>query len=284
MAELKTRYVFDWHRIFAEDGYHIEYSVTDICNRNCASCSHLAPLAKHPNFVTAEAFAHDVRIMRRVVPDAHTFWLTGGEPTLHPGYMELLRVLRNTYPDCYVGIYSNGLTLRARENDADFWKFVREADIVWAVTNYEIPREYFEELFAAHGCANYLAIVQSGSTFAKLTNYARDQSVSREKYIKCGWERSKINIRNGRIYNCPSSEFADLFNGFYGEDLKVTENDYLAIDEDLTRHRLEDFRGPMPFCGQCDINARHHAFPNRPSARDKLEWSDSGPKIEPISF
>lgn len=275
MAELKTRYIFDWHRIFAADGYHMEYSITDSCNKNCASCSHLAPLAKRPNFVSAEAFTRVVSVMRRVVPDAHTFWLTGGEPTLHPEYTDLLRILRDIYRDCYVGIYSNGITLRGRENDAEFWKFVREAGIVWAITNYDIPRGYFEELFAAQGCANNLAVIQSGKTFAKLTNYATAQPVSQEKYDKCGWERSKINIRNGRIYNCPSSEFADLFNDYYGETLKVTAKDFIVVDDSLTRGRLEDFRGPIPFCGQCDITARHNKiFPNRPSARDKREWSE----------
>lgn len=274
MSALLTPYLFDWHRIFAEDGYHIEYSITDICNRRCKSCSHLAPLAKAPNFVTESEFTRNVEIMRKLVPDAHTFWLTGGEPTLHPEYISLLCILREIYNDTFVGIYSNGITLRQYEYDSAFWDFIRENGIVWAITNYDIPKEYFIELFSEHGCRNNLAIIQSGRTFAKLINYIDGATVTVEKYVKCGWERIKINIRGGRIYNCAASEFADLFNDRFGRYLRLTDCDYLTIDESLTRERIDSFRGPMPFCGMCDISRRRETFPNAPSKCEKGEWSE----------
>ena len=274
--KLAEPYVFDWDRIQHKDGYHIEYSVTDICNRNCACCSHLAPLAKSPNFVTEEEFTRVVKIMRKVVPDAHTFWLTGGEPTLHPRFTGLLGILRNIYPDIYVGIYTNGMTLEKYEYDEEFWKFMRENGIVWGVTGYGRGREYFKELFGRHGCGNNLAYMHDGRLFFNLTNYSRGQPVSREKYEKCGWVRSKINIRGGRIYNCPASEFADLFAGYFGMDLRVTKDDCLVIDDTLTRKRIEDFRGPMPFCANCAAEKRFsRTVRNMPSARDIREWSES---------
>lgn len=268
-------YDFDWRRIFAEDGYHIEYSVTDACNRNCASCSHLAPLAKRPNFVSVGEFTRVVKTVHELIPDAHTFWLTGGEPTLHPDFMQLLRILRSIRKDGYIGVYSNGTTLPARARDEEFWRFMRDGGVVWAITNYDTPREYFERLFDGHGCGDNLAVIRSGKTFMKLTNYSRGQPVSEEKYAACGWERSKINIRNGRIYNCPSAEFADLFNGYFGEDLRVTAADYLTVDGELTRRKIDEFRGPTPFCGQCDPSKRlGKIFGNVPSRKDKSEWSE----------
>ena len=272
MAELTKPYIFDWHRIFAKDRHHIEYCITDICNRACKSCSHLAPLARKANFVGREEFARTVKIMRKVLPDVHTFWLTGGEPTLHPEYTALLSVLREVYPDAYVGIYTNGVTLKEKGSDTGFWKFTKRSGIVWAVTNYDTPKEYFKELFTSHGCKYNLAAVQSGSTFARLTNYSKGQPVTPEKYIKCGWERSKINIRDGKIYNCPSAEFADLFTEYFGSGPKLTDKDYLVIDERLTREAIERFRGPTPFCAYCDISRRREIFPNVPSERKREEW------------
>lgn len=275
MSILKERYVFDWKRIQFEDNYHIEYSVTDICNRNCKGCSHLAPLAKNPNFVSVEEFERVIKIMRKCVPDAHTVWITGGEPTLHPQYMSLLSILRNAFTDNHVGIYSNGIELCEHESDKDFWQFNRENGIVWAITPYEIPQSYFEKLFSDHGCSNNLAIVHSGKKFFNLTTYSADQTVSEEKYVKCGWERSKINIRNGKIYNCPSAEFADLFSNWFGIKLEISERDYLTVDESLTRERLDKFRGPVPFCSKCDLSARHKKlFRNEPSELKIGEWSD----------
>lgn len=275
MSRLKERYIFDWDRIFQKDAVHVEYSITDICNRSCRACSHLAPLAKHPNFVTADEFRRVTSILRRCIPDIHTFWLTGGEPTLHSDFMQLLKIAREVYPHAYVGIYSNGLTLSGYEANELFWNFMRDNGIVWGITIYENDRQYYEELFERHECRNNLAIVRGGNWGTSLTNYSRAQPIGKEKFEKCGWERCKINIRNGRIYNCPSSEFADLFNGYFGKFLTISPEDSLPVDETLTRERIEAFRNPIPFCEQCDLSRRHRMFfTNVPSKRCMEEWAD----------
>lgn len=272
--KLNERYVFDWDRIQNNDVCHIEYSITDLCNRNCARCSHLAPLAKAPNFVGEQEFEQTATILHRLMPDAHTFWLTGGEPTLHPNFMRMLSISRNIFTDNYVGIYSNGITLERYESDENFWRFAKEGGIVWGITCYDKDKAYFEELFAKHGCINNLAILHNGKRFFNLTNYSRNQPVTHEKYIKCGWERSKINVRNGKIYNCPSAEFAELFNGYFGEMLEITDNDYLVIDETLTRKQVDAFRKEVPFCGQCDLSKRYKILTDStPSKRKIIEWS-----------
>lgn len=274
MKRLKERYVFDWNRIYGKDAYHIEYSVTDVCNRNCTACSHLAPLAKEANFVSAEEFARVTGILQRCIPEAHTFWLTGGEPTLHPEFLRLLKIAREIYAEAYIGIYTNGSTLKGYETDEGFWKFVRSNGIVWGITLYDEGRQYYEELFDRKGCKNNLAIVRGGNWFTNLTNYSKNQPVSYDKYERCGWERCKINVRGGRIFNCPASEFADLFNGYFGEKLAVTPADYLIVDETLTRERIEEFRNPMPFCSQCDLDIRSKKlFRAEPSERRMEEWA-----------
>ena len=108
------------------------------------------------------------------------------------------------------------------------------------------------------------------------TTECTHSDICHAKYERCGWERCKINVRNGRIYNCPSSEFADLFNGYFGEKLVVTPSDYLIIDETLTRERIDEFKNPMPFCNQCNLEARSKKlFHLEPSKRRMEEWADA---------
>lgn len=275
MKKLKKPYIFDWHRIRYEDSWHIEYSITDICNRNCRSCSHLAPLAFAPEFVSEEEFTRVCKILRRLLPDTHTFWLTGGEPTLHPVFLRLLEIACGIFENSYIGIFTNGIMLKKFAAYDKLWEFTARNNIVWAVTPYDIGAEYFRELFTEKNCENNLTIVQGGKIFTKLVNYSQGKSVSHEKYLRCGWERCKINVRGGKIYNCPSSEFSDLFAAYFGKQLTLTESDYLTVDENLTRERIEKFRGPMPFCSQCDISRRFKdIFMNSPSERNIGEWSD----------
>lgn len=278
---LNERYNFDFMRIQFNDSYHIEYCITDICNRNCVSCSHLAPLAKKPNFVNIEDFAKEINILRKVLPDVHTFWLTGGEPTLHPKFLDLLFILRNTFQNCFVGIYSNGQFLEKYIDNKIFWEFVKLNGIVWAITNYDCDSEYLDAIFKENGCFNNLAYVHNGKRFFNLTNYSKNQPVSLDKYQKCGWEKSKINIRNGRIFNCPSAEFADLFNDYFDFDIKLSDTDYLVIDERLTRDMIEKFRGPVPFCANCDLTQRYKKFfINTNSKKEIQEWSNFKQEIK----
>lgn len=272
--KLLKRYQFDCRRIEFEDAFHIEYCITDICNRNCAACSHLAPLAKSPNFVTCEEFEKNVVILHKLLPEAHTFLLTGGEPTLHPKFIPLLEIAAKVFANSFVGIYSNGSFLDGYKNDLNFWQFVRERGIVWAVTNYDAPKSEVENIFSQNGCLNNLAFVHSGNTFFNLTNYSCNQPVTEEKYKNCGWERSKINVRNGKIFNCPSAEFVDLFNAHFNCDLRLTDEDFLTVDDRLTREQIENFRGATPFCGNCDLNYRYKKiFKNSQSKRQISEWS-----------
>ena len=275
MKELKERYKFDWNRILNDDALHIEYSITDQCNRKCKACSHLAPLAKEANYLMIEEVERVTEIGHKWLSDIHTCGLTVGEPTLHPGFMRLLEIAEKIYTESYIGIYSNGTTLNKYEKDERFWRFARDNGIVWGVTIYEGDIEDYETLFERHGCGNNLAIVRTGRWFTNLTNYSRGESISQEKYKSCGWERCKVNVRNGRIYNCPSSEFADLFNGYFGEKLKITPEDYLVIDKNLTRERIEEFRNPMPFCSQCKTENRYkECFVNVQSRKEMKEWAE----------
>ena len=278
---LSNRYEFDFKRIQFKDSYHIEYCITDACDRSCACCSHLAPLAKSPNFVTVENFAKHAEILRGAIADAHAFWLTGGEPTLHPQFMRLLGIARNVFNNCFVGVYSNGNFLKKYENDVGFWEFVRQNGVVWAMTSYGGSKEYIDGVFTKNGCLNNLAYVHSGELFYNLTNYSCNQPVSMEKYNKCGWERSKINVRNGKIFNCPSAEFVDLFNNYFKLNVKLCKNDFLEINGQLTAEMIKNFKGPVPFCGNCDLTQRYKKiFKNSPSKREIGEWSTFNQEIE----
>ena len=232
---LKEKYVFDWKRIFKNDECHIEYSIIDICNKKCVSCSHLAPLAKNPNYTKKDEFKRVVKIMKKIIPKPDGFWLTGGEPTLHPNLLEILSTLREEYNDANIGFFTNGIMFKSYEHNNCFWNFLKENGIIVLITNYDIDKEFFINLFKEKSCEKNLSFVQNGNLFFKLINYSSNQDISKEKYIKCGWERSKINIRNGRIYNCPSVEFVDIFNTYFSKQIKVSDNDYLLIDENLTK-------------------------------------------------
>lgn len=151
-------YKFNHWEIVNHPLHQLEYSIIDTCNKICKACSHFAPLAKQPNKVSLEEFIKNTKILHNIVPDVHTFWLIGEEPTLHPQYLEMLKELRSIYNDIPIGVMSNGYGIIQKKDDENFWKFIKENEIVWRITTYGVKPSIYRELFIKNGCADLLSL------------------------------------------------------------------------------------------------------------------------------
>lgn len=267
-------YKFDYEEIIKHSLHQIEFSIIDTCNRNCKSCSHFAPLAKQDNEISASDFVKQIEILHSLIPDVHTFWLTGGEPTSHPEYLVLLEKLRKIYKNIPIGVMSNGYGIHVRKNDRNFWDFIRENQIVWRITTYEVNPDYYIKIFEQNGCANLLSL-DNNNYFTKLAVLSEEvQPVTQEKYNLCGWERLNIFVRNGKIWKCPTCEYIDLFNNYFNKKFEISADDYLNIDEKLTREQVIEFKEkPSNFCKNCDLSKRARTlFTVVKSGKNISEW------------
>lgn len=267
-------YKFNRAEITSHPLHQIEYSIIDICNKNCKACSHFAPLAIEPNLVGIEEFIENAKILHKLIPDVHTFWLIGGEPTLHPQYLLLLKELRSIYSDIPIGIMTNGYRLLEAETDKNFWRFIREHEIIWHITTYDVAPKRYIELFERNGCRDLLSLDINNKFYNLVTLTEEKQEISQKKYNKCGWERLNIFVRNGRIWKCPTVEYIDLFNNYFEKQFEISIDDYLKIDDSLTRERLLMFQNiPSYFCANCDISKRYTSkYDVVKSKKDIKEW------------
>lgn len=254
--------------------HQIEYSIIDSCNKNCKACSHFAPLAARPNLLGLEEFARNIEILHQIVPDVHTFWLIGGEPTLHPNYLELLKKLRAIYDDIPVGIMSNGYGVLLRQNDKRFRDFIKDNQIVWRITTYNVSPKVYIDLFEKNSCVDLLSL-DINNQFSNLVVLSdKSQEKTEAKYQKCGWERLNIFVRDGKIWKCPSVEYIDLFNQYFHKNFKIAFDDFLEINDKLTREKLIEFKNcPSSFCRNCDLSKRFSKiFTVEKSKKSISEW------------
>lgn len=84
---------------------HIE--VTNACDRSCANCTRLTAHVRKPFFMTRALYEKAIAVLSdfpsESTPDAHgrpkVIGMMGGEPTMHPRFLELCRIVERRIPD-----------------------------------------------------------------------------------------------------------------------------------------------------------------------------------------
>lgn len=265
---------FNRFEVFGHPLHQLEYSIIDSCNKNCKSCSHYAPLAKSKNAISIEEFKKNTELLHKIIPDVHSFWLIGGEPSLHPQYIDILYELRKIYNDIPIGLMSNGFGVIARQDDKEFWNFIKENEIIWKITTYDVAPQFYFDLFQKNGCEHLLALDINNQFVNIVVLTEKKQKITKMKYDICGWERLNIFVRNNRIWKCPIVEYIDLFNNYFDKHFKISNDDYLDLDENLTREKIIEFNNiPSSFCQNCDMTQRQKkAFIVTKSEKQISEW------------
>lgn len=93
-----------------EEGIFVEIMVVDHCNLNCAGCDHFSSIA-NPHFMSVEEFKKTCLLLKEKIPQLKIFSLWGGEPLLHPQFIELCRIANEIFPNL-AQCGTNGLLLQ----------------------------------------------------------------------------------------------------------------------------------------------------------------------------
>lgn len=93
-----------------EEGIFVEIMVVDHCNLNCAGCDHFSSIA-NPHFMSVEEFKETCLLLKEKIPQLKIVSLWGGEPLLHPQFLELCKIANEIFPNL-VQCGTNGLLLQ----------------------------------------------------------------------------------------------------------------------------------------------------------------------------
>ena len=181
------------------------FDITSVCNLNCTNCSVFCGL-REPYYITIEEFKEQLFNLRNKVPVSFVSFC-GGEPTLHPQFMELCKELFKQIPDCFLQIITNGTLLDKFSKDDLI--FLSNYHVSFAITLYP-KMEYinkvkkFEELCKKKYPKLDISIKGIRPYFGKYdynfkgTNNPDDFYYLCEKSHQC---HSFVIFKN-RLYNC----------------------------------------------------------------------------------
>jgi MoaA/NifB/PqqE/SkfB family radical SAM enzyme len=255
-------------------GLYLEMHIADHCNLNCAHCSHYSPLAK-AKFVDVIQYENDFKRLAELGADKiETVRLMGGEPLLNDNISVLACIARKCFPKCKIQIVTNGTLLL--KQSLEFWESCQKYGIEIYISYYPVNLDY-EAVKAA--AAKHRVKLSYGynpdAAGRKMSKFELDldggQDYS-ETFRKCGAANSCSNLRDGKIYPCPTSANIGIFNEYFSRNLALSDKDYIDIYKAKSMDEILEFLcNPIPFCRFCTNNGTVSEW--RTSKHEISEWA-----------
>lgn len=244
---------------------YLETHITNHCNLNCASCTHYAPLAE-PWYKDINEYLKEIAQLSFLFGNSlRMFRILGGEPLLHPQVTEFLYAARLAFPTAAVELVTNGTLLR--QMPQKFYNTVNTYFISIYLSDYHLDDDI--ENFLKSNVNLYR--IGSKGTFIKpaLDLHGSDET---KNFIDCmnTFDSRCYNLRDGKIYHCPTEAYYDLFSNYFG-----TKHIPYTIGIDIfnsTREEIDQYLNtPDEFCKYCDIKNKI-TIPYGLSQKKASEW------------
>jgi MoaA/NifB/PqqE/SkfB family radical SAM enzyme len=246
------------------------------CNLNCKCCTAFSPIAEE-TFLDIESYKNDMKKLAELTGGSlSSFYVTGGEPLLHPRLSDIFAIAREYFPETEIGFMNNGLLLLKMPEP--FWEQCKEYSVAISISRYPINIDIERIRKQAEAYQIKIDYVGGNDVPVKsMWKYPLDtegkQALSRS-YSICSQINRCITMKDGKIYPCNTIAGIGHFNRYFNKDLEVTAEDVLEL------HTVKDINEvytflytPKPFCKYCNRKGVEFGIPYGNSKREIGEWT-----------
>ena len=253
--------------------FSIEYHITHHCNLGCAMCAHYSQLAK-PWFAKIVDFEREMERLSELTNGY--IWeirLLGGEPLLHKDINSFIKIARKYFKNTNIEIWTNGKLATNKKYD-HVWDCIKENNAVMRPTGYPNISDY-EKIKTLADKKEVLLRYSEAYLDEKKPNWDKmtldlDGNAESYRFVSCRHFNMCQQLRDGKIYICPTCAYADLFNIYFNQNLLISKKDYIDIFEVNNFYQILEFLSkPSPFCRYCPVEKR-----------TKHEWKQTSRTIE----
>ena len=246
---------------------NLEIHLSEHCNLNCISCSHYSPLAT-PKFCDVYKLRISLSKLSCFASEFRAIRLLGGEPLLNPNIVEIISIVRDSFPDTDIQLVTNGLLLMppyAKHINEIFWEACRHNKISIAITVYPTGTDTKEikRICLNNGVNFSIYGVRTGESGFEL--YSLDPKCRGNilNYYRCR-DMDCLQLADGKIFSCSQCAYVEHLNKAFGCNFKQSKRDYIDVNNIDSKFTIRRFRWrAKPFCKYC-------IFP-----RQKTNWHRS---------
>jgi MoaA/NifB/PqqE/SkfB family radical SAM enzyme len=236
----------------------LDIPIVDHCNLNCKYCATFSPIAEE-TFLDVQKTSLDLYKLSEITNgEIEDITLSGGEPLLHPKLIEIMEVVRKSFPCGEIIIITNGILLNKQPNE--FWNVCRKNRINITITHYPIKLDFESLKDKAKKEAVSLGYWGAGwwGNNAPIKNmWTRPLDLNGTQDLEHSWKycheaNNCIRLENGMIYPCVTIYSVRHFNKYFDTNMVVSPDDVLELDSVRNLDEILTFLStPKPFCRYC---------------------------------
>lgn len=258
--------------------------VTSRCSLNCEKCIGFMPYTCDKEDVSFDDIKKNIDSYFQYVDYVGLFHLTGGEPSLHKDFSQILDFVGEKYGDRIYKLET--ITNGAQELDTNFLQAIKRNNVILQYDNYteQVPRikKYYcknIELIKENGiwCEILMADYWIDMFPPKVSKIGYTNEEIAEWYDKCPCDY--MAILDGKLCNCNYNAYA-----VSAELITADDNDFFDLTKYDKEKRMEflEFRqgysenGGSKFCRFCNgfpPQNNNHSLP-AVQAQGLLKWSE----------
>lgn len=233
---------------------YLEFNIVEHCNNRCEGCSHFSPYIKN-RFADIDIFKQDITALSEVF-HVEVFRFVGGEPLLHPGLLDFIKVVRESGIADHISICTNGLILH--KMGEEFFKAIDRL----AISRYpnEPPtEERVAQIVEKCTFYNVECLIDTTDYFSvKFVEYPIKDAGLRHKIFNTCIVAHRWNchtIHNGYYYLCtPPTISKDYLNAKGMNSPGFAEIDGINLHQPSLFQRLGEYltrKEPLESCKFC---------------------------------
>lgn len=255
----------------------VEVNLTAHCNLSCYGCDHASP-ARDEEYLSVEGLAADLAALSDVY-HVFEFFLTGGEPLLHPRLVEVIDTIRDSGVAEKIAVVTNGALLH--KAPAGLWERI---DKLWVSLYPGVKRKLSEDEIRQQaersGVLLHLKVTDE-FTNKLLHSENEDPELVASIYSTCTLRGSCHTIHDGRFFKCSPSPFVPEWVRRVGLEVSDFSGDSVPLrnNPDLRRQLLEYLKDDRPltacrFCLGCVGKPVRSRQMNKKAVREWLSERD----------
>ena len=233
------------------NSYSLFIVLTSICNLNCYGCG--AGCSQNNSFnymVKTDELKNNLQTIKEKCPHLKQIVLTGGEPLLHPNFINICEMIRKLFPSIEIIIFTNGIGIinilnKEIEN-------VKKLDLLFSISLY--PKESILEKELEN--INFLQKnkIRTTGFFDKSRPYFYNPGLDlskkengKEHFNQCNKKDEDFFILlDNKLFGCDNSIL------FFNKNISIKNDSYITCTELQSEEQLFKLKStPCSMCNLC---------------------------------